>query len=134
MGPGKRRGHVLAKGLLWAALGCFLSMPLPARAELTAAGDPLDPDGDGVTFDNCPQTFNPDQRDGDGDFSGDACDNCPGDYNPGQGDLDGDLIGDVCDPVPDERVLELVPSVTSIPRGGRLRFQLRLVNRVHPAV
>ncbi len=60
----------------------------------------LDSDGDGVAdlFDNCPQTFNPDQLDSDGDGIGDACDNCPFVYNPDQADFDSDGVGDVCDP------------------------------------
>ncbi len=32
-----------------------------------------------------------------GDGVGDVCDNCPNDYNPDQRDFDGDCIGDVCD-------------------------------------
>jgi len=117
-----------------ALAGADLSMPLLARGERASPGDPLDPDGDGVTFDNCYLDFNPDQSDRDGDFTGDVCDNCPDDYNPGQGDLDGDLVGDSCDAVPDERLLEMIPTVVSIPLGGRLRFQLRLDNHVRPAV
>jgi hypothetical protein len=34
------------------------------------------------------------------DGSPDYVDNCPDDYNPGQKDSDGDGIGDVCDPIP----------------------------------
>ena len=38
--------------------------------------------------DNCPNTFNPDQADRDGDRIGDACDNCPVTFNPIQRDTD----------------------------------------------
>ena len=84
-------------------------------------------DGDGVTCDNCPGDFNPDQSDvdvdgvgdvcdncpnvpngyaqggqSDADFDGigDACDNCPMNSNPDQADADGDGLGDACDPCP----------------------------------
>ncbi len=78
----------------------------------------LDPDGDGVLFnDNCPEVKNEDQTDSDGDGKGDACDfdpppadddedndgvkddadNCPNRKNPGQEDGDLDSKGDVCD-------------------------------------
>jgi hypothetical protein len=72
----------------------------------------LDTDQDGVIdyYDNCPNTFNPDQSDTDGDKIGDLCDpdqdndgvtngldNCPMLKNPGQGDQDMDGIGDICD-------------------------------------
>lgn len=72
----------------------------------------FDPDADGVPalVDNCPQRFNADQADLDGDGAGDACDpdadgdqvadavdNCRMLVNSGQADADGDRIGDACD-------------------------------------
>ena len=81
-----------------------------------------DSDGDGACdiFDNCPDTYNPDQLDTDGDMIGDLCDacpndgdndidedglcadedNCPVDNNPDQTDSDGDGVGDPCDACP----------------------------------
>jgi hypothetical protein len=47
--------------------------------------------------DNCPDLFNLDQADSDGDGSGDICDNCPDDANLDQLDRDADGVGDVCD-------------------------------------
>ncbi|MFH1530490.1 MAG: MopE-related protein [Pseudomonadota bacterium] len=60
--------------------------------------------------DNCPDDYNPDQADLDGDDIGDVCDpdvdgdgvlddvdNCPLIWNPGQGDWDEDGLGDPCD-------------------------------------
>jgi hypothetical protein len=79
-------------------------------------GPIVDSDNDGVpdNSDNCPNTYNPNQTDSDGDGIGDACestpptdsdsdgipdsrDNCASTYNPDQKDSDGDGIGDVCD-------------------------------------
>ncbi len=59
----------------------------------------VDKDNDGVLdgIDNCPGTFNPDQRDRDKDGVGDACDNCPTVYNPSQADSNGNGIGDACE-------------------------------------
>ncbi len=63
-------------------------------------------------IDNCPDNFNPSQRDADDDTIGDACDSNPDDkdwdstsdsedncilYNPSQRDADDDTIGDMCD-------------------------------------
>ena len=72
---------------------------------------PGDVDGDLVPgWDNCPDVFNPDQLDTEGDGTGDACDpdndndgvlderdNCPVAANPEQRDTDGDGVGDECD-------------------------------------
>ncbi len=56
-----------------------------------------DPDVDGVPSgsDNCPETYNPGQGDGDGDLVGDACDLCAG-YDDAL-DADGDTVPDGCD-------------------------------------
>lgn len=69
-------------------------------------------DGDGVpdVLDNCPNIWNPNQEDADGDDIGDVCDsdidgdsiynwddNCPYVANPDQADFDGDDLGDACD-------------------------------------
>jgi hypothetical protein len=58
-----------------------------------------DSDNDGIYDfrDNCPFTFNPDQKDTDGDKKGDVCDNCPFTFNPDQADMDSDGLGDLCD-------------------------------------
>ena len=73
---------------------------------------PADIDGDGVgdEDDNCPDVYNVDQDDLDGDGEGNICDDdtdgdgiitsrdtCPQIYNPDQADLDRDGIGDACD-------------------------------------
>ncbi len=73
---------------------------------------PSDIDNDGISDanDNCPDTYNPDQTDTDGDGYGDECDtdddddgildiddNCPLTYNPSQYDSDNDGLGDECE-------------------------------------
>jgi hypothetical protein len=62
----------------------------------TLFGD-LDIDGVPDDIDNCPNIYNPDQKDSDGDGVGDTCDNCPSISNPDQIDSDGNGIGDECD-------------------------------------
>ena len=64
---------------------------------LVTGGEDLDGDGVDDSIDNCPETPNADQLDGDEDGVGDACDNCVNVANAGQEDSDGDGIGDVCD-------------------------------------
>jgi len=98
--------------------GCSVDWSL-AKVEYIC---PEDNDCDGILNDNdnCPDIYNPDQYDYDGDTIGDACDvctdtdgdgygdpgfpintcdedNCPDDYNAGQEDYDNDGTGDVCD-------------------------------------
>ncbi len=71
---------------------------LPATT-CVAGGCVPDRDDDDVpdTDDNCPDTANADQANGDQDLYGDACDNCPTARNDGQVDGDGDGVGDACD-------------------------------------
>lgn len=83
---------------------------------------PVDQDEDSVkdAVDNCPNNWNPDQKDSDNNGVGDACedydrdgvvgsvDNCPNTPNAYQEDTDADGIGNVCDTV-DNRVTERLP-------------------------
>ncbi len=67
----------------------------------------LDNDGDGFgepghannecEDDNCPDTYNPNQIDYDGDGIGNKCDNCITINNPSQEDTDENGIGDACE-------------------------------------
>lgn len=63
-----------------------------------------DKDNDGIKEgDNCPLMPNPDQADTDQDGArpdlvGDVCDNCGSSFNPSQKNTDGDELGDACDP------------------------------------
>jgi hypothetical protein len=59
----------------------------------------LDPDDDLIPSfgDNCPNAYNPDQTDTDGDGPGDTCDNCVMIPNADQTNSDSDSRGDACD-------------------------------------
>ena len=65
----------------------------------------LDADGTNNDIDNCPNDYNPDQSDSDGDSLGDVCDDC---HNM-SGDVNDDLLVDV---------LDIVLSVNMILSGG----------------
>jgi hypothetical protein len=82
---------------------CIADDNCPAGQKCFQGRCSADSDMDGYVdlIDNCPRTYNADQRDSDGDRIGDACDNCPTVVNPDQMDRDGDGFGDVCDAFPD---------------------------------
>jgi formylglycine-generating enzyme required for sulfatase activity len=70
------------------------SAPFSFRLDLCDRdGDAYEDEGN----DNCPDQYNPDQADQDGDTIGDLCDNCLLIANSQQADVDGDGRGDVCD-------------------------------------
>lgn len=81
-----------------------------------------DADDDGVAddVDNCPEIYNDDQQDADGDGIGDKCepdtdkdgiiddkDNCRDVINPDQADADADGIGDLCDDADSDGILDI---------------------------
>ena len=65
----------------------------------------IDEDGTNNDIDNCPNDYNPDQSDLDGDGSGDACDDC---HDMG-GDINDDILVDV---------LDIVLTVNMVLSGG----------------
>lgn len=96
--------------------------PVPETRICITPGAPPDFDEDGVPddLDNCPEKFNPDQKDENENGIGDACesaintdsdndsipdeiDNCPYNANTDQADADGDGKGDVCDTCPNDK-------------------------------
>lgn len=91
----------------WILAATFAAVLLVPTAALAA-----DADCDGIedSVDNCPDRFNPDQANLDGDADGDRCDadkdgdavdnavdNCPKVVNALQEDSDADGVGDACD-------------------------------------
>ena len=95
------------------------SVDAEAGILFTYRQEAADTDFDGVVdgSDNCPDVFNPDQTDSDGNGVGDACeppppadgdgdgvpddiDNCPATPNADQADSDGNGVGDACDVPP----------------------------------
>ena len=73
----------------------------------------IDNDGVSIDNDNCPNDYNPDQIDSDGDQIGDECDDC----NDLLGDLDDNQIHDILDIV---RLVNL----------NRWRIKLRRIYRL----
>lgn len=95
-----------------------------------ANADQADGDTDGVgdLCDNCPSSANAGQTDSDVDSRGDACDNCAAVANASQDDHDRDGAGDACDPIFDRAIVDLTSSMTVVPVGSSLLFEIRLVN------
>jgi hypothetical protein len=98
----------------------FVTFPASGNGGTDPDGD-RDDDGEPDSTDNCPNVYNPGQRDDDKDGVGNKCefgpttptdtdgdgvqdtlDNCPNDSNPNQNDGDGDRVGNLCDPAPDD--------------------------------
>ncbi len=116
----------LTAGISTTAVGAAQSATPTAPEDIAQQADDVDPggaetvpsadqDADGVPdeTDNCADTGNGDQVDGDGDGIGDACepdadgdgfgddvDSCPLIANQDQQDSDGDGVGDACDSTP----------------------------------
>ena len=82
---------------------------LTVSSILSSTGSDVDGDGIVDSLDNCPNTANSNQRDGDSNGEGDVCEDSDGDGvldykdvcpyipNPDQKDSDFDGVGDVCD-------------------------------------
>lgn len=91
----------------------------------------VDKDGIEDSVDNCPVTYNPTQKDIDGDGIGDACDDSDGDGvfddkdncrlvpNPNQADLDHDGIGDICDDSDSDGVFDNVDNCPFMPNSNQ---------------
>ncbi len=124
--PADRVGHAMAfdsvRGMSLLFGGYHVANQFPTLLDDTWLGGFNDMDGDGLTDpcdectdtdgdgfgnpgfpsntcqpDNCPDSPNSDQADGDIDGFGDECDNCRSASNSDQADADADLIGDLCD-------------------------------------
>ncbi len=98
---------------------CGYTQPNPKVFGTCGALAP-DRDGDcwGDGCDNCPDRFNPDQKDTDCDGIGDACDNCPNVANSDQKDSDCDGIGDACDNCPFVANAPVPPNKTQMDTDG----------------
>jgi hypothetical protein len=100
----------MAPGISWGIYGfTLLKFEGCVDSDNDGYGNPDYPDNP-CDPDNCPEVYNPDQGNVDGDEWGDACDpdidndgflneddNCPYADNPGQEDFDDDNVGDLCD-------------------------------------
>jgi len=103
---------LLSRVVIFCLLIFFSACPAGKKVE-------RDIDGDGIpdSSDNCPTVYNPDQKDSDGNGTGDECemlqdidgdgiadedDNCPFVANYQQKDFDEDGVGDECDNCPSD--------------------------------
>lgn len=86
----------------------------------TYNSDDIDHDGIPNSSDNCPSTYNPDQKDSDVDGIGDACDNCVTVSNHDQKDIypldgpegAGDGIGDACQAIPQDMDMDGIVNIS----------------------
>jgi hypothetical protein len=91
---------------------------LTVTSILSTSSSDFDNDGILDINDNCPSTYNPDQKDFDGNGEGDVCEDSDGDGvldfednciyipNPNQEDADGDGEGDVCEDADNDGIID----------------------------
>jgi hypothetical protein len=91
---------------------------LTVTSILSTSSSDFDNDGILDINDNCPSTYNPDQKDSDGNGEGDVCEDSDGDGvldfednciyipNPNQEDADGDGEGDVCEDADNDGIID----------------------------
>jgi hypothetical protein len=91
---------------------------LTVSSILSTSSSDFDNDGILDINDNCPSTYNPDQKDSDGNGEGDVCEDSDGDGvldfednciyipNPNQEDADGDGEGDVCEDADNDGIID----------------------------
>jgi hypothetical protein len=91
---------------------------LTVTSILSTSSTDFDNDGILDINDNCPSTYNPDQKDYDGNGEGDVCEDSDGDGvldfednciyipNPNQEDADGDGEGDVCEDADNDGIID----------------------------
>lgn len=116
----------------WAAVGI-------GEADVGCDGIPdpdvTDTDGDFKidALDNCPEIYNPQQKDYDHDGMGDECDpdddndlyedtvdNCPWISNPDQSDVDGDGAGDKCEDADKDFVIDIDDNCEFVPNTNQV--------------